>query len=100
MANSRRWQQLCHASGFCKDDTRLTHLFHGALGVARLHVDTANRVLEDPDTEISPPRIERGGADAVVRRETAEKQLVDAQIPDYGFQIASVGAEGLEPGIG
>src|SRR5439155_20862844 len=57
------------------------HLLDGALRVARLDVDAANRILDHDHVEAPAARVEHALLDAVVGREPGDVEPVDAARP-------------------
>ena len=61
---------------------RLAHLFEGALGFARAHVDAADGVLDDGDRKPEAKGVEHALLDAVVGGEPRDEEPIDAAIAE------------------
>src|SRR5438876_833998 len=76
------------------------HLLNRHLRVTRLQVDPANRIAEHSDRQAPSESVERRRPHAVVRRQSANEQLIDLELVQCGLQIPSVVRERLESGVG
>src|SRR2546427_7049254 len=76
------------------------HLLDRHLRVTRLQVDPTNRIAEHSDRQAPSESVERRRPHAVVRRQSANEQLIALELVQCGLQIPSVVRECLEPGVG
>src|SRR2546425_398031 len=76
------------------------HLLDRHLRVTRLQVDPTNRIAEHSDRQAPSESVERRRPHAVVRRQSANEQLIHLELAQRRLEIPSLVRERLESGVG